>query len=298
MLDIKLYTFLSVLEHKSFTKTAEILAFTQPAVSHQINQLENDLGVKLFIRSKNGLILTPEGETVARYAKRFLAMYEKLKQDLNNTKYSNRTINVGLSHTAECNKISEVLALWGASRKGLKINLISDSSNKLLEMLENYQIDIAIVDEKPVHSFKSVLLGSDSLAFFVGNMHKKRQQDSIDIEELMEEKLVLRLPGSVTHSQLCASMEAKGLSLSMLNVILQIDNVSTIKAIVQKNIASTILPISVCTEEIKRGRLFPLNIKDFELKRQTSLIYNSQVVEESLVYSIVDTYKKQGAASL
>ena len=70
MLSSKVRTLLAVADTRNFTRAAMALSLTQPAVSHHIRQLEEELGVSLFIRQKNGLKLTPEGEIVVRYAKR------------------------------------------------------------------------------------------------------------------------------------------------------------------------------------------------------------------------------------
>ena len=73
MLDPKLDTLLLVAEKKSFTRAAQALSLTQPAVSHHISQLEQELGVRLFVRGNGDLMLTPEGETVLRYVRRMTA---------------------------------------------------------------------------------------------------------------------------------------------------------------------------------------------------------------------------------
>ena len=82
MLDIKVATLLAVAQTKNFTKAAKALSLTQPAVSNHINQLEKEFGVKIFIRGKGALILTPEGEIILKYAKRMRAMYDKLKASI------------------------------------------------------------------------------------------------------------------------------------------------------------------------------------------------------------------------
>ena len=84
MLGSKMNTFLMVSEYLNFTKAAENLNMTQPAVSQQIKLLEEEVGVKLFIRNKNGLILTQQGEIVLKYARRQKALYEKMLLSLQN----------------------------------------------------------------------------------------------------------------------------------------------------------------------------------------------------------------------
>ena len=86
MLDVKLKTLLAAAELQSFTRAGEVLSLTQPAVSHHISQLEREFGVKLFIRSKNGLTLTEEGKVVLRYAAKISGLYDSLHAELDNFK--------------------------------------------------------------------------------------------------------------------------------------------------------------------------------------------------------------------
>jgi len=79
MLGSKIETLLAVAEYQNFTKAAASLSLTQPAVSHHINQLEEELGVTLFVRGKGSLMLTPEGEIVLKYARRIKALYGKME---------------------------------------------------------------------------------------------------------------------------------------------------------------------------------------------------------------------------
>ena len=85
MLDVKLETLLTVAEVKNFTKSAEKLSLTQPAVSHHIGQLEEELNAKLFVRGKGEFKPTAEGEIVIRYAKRLKALYSKMLTELSDS---------------------------------------------------------------------------------------------------------------------------------------------------------------------------------------------------------------------
>ena len=97
MLDLKLYTLLTVIEEKSFTAAAKKLSFTQPAVTQQINSLESEYGVKIFNRDKKQITLTKEGEIIANYAKKFKAMDDKLKEELKNINSSHICLKVGIT---------------------------------------------------------------------------------------------------------------------------------------------------------------------------------------------------------
>ena len=110
MLITKTQTLITVAETRNFTKAAEILCLTQPAVSHHISQLEEELGVSLFIRKKNGLELTPEGEAAVKCAKRMGVLYNKLIKELSDIEQQPTKLSIGITHTAESNLTTEVLA--------------------------------------------------------------------------------------------------------------------------------------------------------------------------------------------
>lgn len=82
MLGTKMQTLLAVVEAQNFTRAAQALSMTQPAVSHHIKQLEEELGAPLFVRCKTGLRLTPQGEIAVKYARRLKALDEKLHLEL------------------------------------------------------------------------------------------------------------------------------------------------------------------------------------------------------------------------
>ena len=101
MLGSKIETLLAVAEYQNFTKAAASLSLTQPAVSHHISQLEEELGVTLFVRGKGSLMLTPEGEIVLKYARRIKALYGKMETEIDNSRKQLTKVRIGITHTSE-----------------------------------------------------------------------------------------------------------------------------------------------------------------------------------------------------
>lgn len=114
MLDLKLDTLLSVAEYKSFTKAAEALALTQPAVSNHISQLEKECGAKLFLRGKGEVKLTSEGQIAVTYAKRLKALHQKMLHEITDEQRHISRFRVGITHSSENNLITEMLAKYGS----------------------------------------------------------------------------------------------------------------------------------------------------------------------------------------
>lgn len=112
MLSTKLQTVLAVAEYKNFTRAAEELNMTQPAVSHHIKQLEQEVDAPLFVRNKAGLKLTPQGEIVVNYARRMKALHERMFAELQNAERHLSLLRIGITHTSESNLTVAALARY------------------------------------------------------------------------------------------------------------------------------------------------------------------------------------------
>ena len=146
MLGDKLDTLLTVYELGSFTRAAEKLSLTQPAVSHQISQIEDALGVKIFHRRKGELKLTPEGEIAVRYARRIKALYARMLQRISDEREMLRRLTVGITHTAESGLIAEVLAKYASENPGVSITILTDTINNLYDRMASFELDLAFVE--------------------------------------------------------------------------------------------------------------------------------------------------------
>ena len=131
MVDPKIESLLTVAKYGNFTRAAEVLSLTQPAVSHHIKQLENELGITIFSRKKGDLKLTSAGEIVVKYALRINAVYDRMKEVLSDRENNIERLRIGITHTAESNIIAEVLAKYGNDNPDIIITIITDSIKNL-----------------------------------------------------------------------------------------------------------------------------------------------------------------------
>ena len=162
MLDNKTETLIAVAEQKNFTRAAEALSLTQPAVSHQISQLEQSLGAKLVNRKKGELTLTQEGEIAVRYARILTSMDQKMHMEIADSKRNIKKLRIGLTHTSESTFATEVLARYGNEYPNVSITVFTDTIKNLYDMLGNFEIDLAITDGKVSNpSLNSVMIDTD-----------------------------------------------------------------------------------------------------------------------------------------
>lgn len=293
MVDVKLFTLLKVYETGNYTRAAEKLSLTQPAVSQHIKQIERDLGTVVFDRSGGKIRPTPEGMLVIQYAERVVSLYENLQRALEDKRKSIDRLRVGITHTSESNIVTEVLAQYAEQFDNMKITIQTDTISNLYEMLKTYKIDIAIVEGAVADpSINSVMLDTDSLVLCVSNEHPLAKRSLVTIEELKKEKMILRLPSSGTRNLFAANLESRNLSLEDFNVTLEVDNIATIKDLVRRNYGVSILARSACMDELKKGKITVLPIENLSMIREVNILYHHTFKHAEILQDIVRIYNE------
>lgn len=294
MLDPKLDTLLLVAEKRNFTRAAQALSLTQPAVSHHISQLEQELGVRLFVRGNGDLMLTPEGETVLRYVRRMKALEKKMAEELQEAGRRLTRLRIGITHTAESSIVAEVLARYTNENPGISITIITDNINNLYDMLENFELDLAVVEGRSTRpELSALMLDTDYLVCVLANTHPLSHSSMITLDEIRQEKLILRLPNSETRVRFESALAAIGESIADFQVILEVDNVATIKDLIRKNLGNSILARSACMDELRKGKLTALPIENLSMTRETNLVYHRDFAHKETLQDILALYKKQ-----
>ena len=199
MIDQKVYSLIKVAEKGSYTRAANSLGLTQPAVSQHIRMLEDELQVRLFEHSHNQIHLTAEGEVAVDYAKRLVSLEENMYRAVKNEKQKITSLTVGISHTMECSKVVGALASFADRDAGMMIKIITESTVSLYRKLRNLELDFAVVAGRSADAgLQYIQMDTDSLVLAVAPDHPLAQKETITIDELKKEQLILRLPTSNT----------------------------------------------------------------------------------------------------
>ena len=291
MIDLKIKTLLTVAEEKNFTKAANKLNLTQPAVSHQIKELEDELQEQLFIRKKGDIIPTPIGDIVLNYARKFVAMHNKMLDDIKHNHKIN--IKLGITHTAESNKITEIIGSYLINNPGLSVTIITDTTNNLYKMVENYELDLAIVDNKKNVKLNYLPLDTDYLVCVVNNNSPLAKKKIVTLKELKKENLILRLDSSYTRKLFESTLESINESINSFKIILELDNIETIKDLVRKDMGVSILAKNTCIDEVNRKKLTILTIENLSMVRKNYIIYTDYFNYIDNVKELINHYNKE-----
>lgn len=293
MIDNKLYTLLKVYECRNYTRAAQQLSITQPAVSQHIKALEGELGVKLFEHANGELLVTRQCEETVRFAKKIVGLYNNLYQSMRDDKSQTTHLTIGITHTAESNAIAEVLAKYCAENEGTSIKMITDSINNLYTMLKTYELDLAIVEGRvPDPSIHYLLLDTDYLVLAVSTKHPFASRSMVTLNELKKERMILRLPDSNTRNLFVAHLESNNMSINDFNVVLEVDNMATIKDLIRRNFGVSILARSVCLDELRKGKITVLPVENLSMMREINLAYYGDFNQFDVLHGIMKIYNE------
>lgn len=293
MIDYRVRTLLTACEQGSFVAAAKVLCITQPAVSQQIRSLEEDLGVRVFDRGNGKLNLTPQGEIVLRCAKKMAGLESMLRADLDDSVTMADHLIIGITHTAESNPIAEALARFCAENPGFSIKIITDSISNLYNKLITYELDLAIVTERRQgDDLRFLQLDTDYLVLAVSPTHPFAKRSEVTLDELRQERMILRLPNSATRNQLTVHLESNNMSINDFNVILEVDNLATIKDLIRRDFGVSILPKSVCLDEIRKKKMVVLPIENLSVMREFNIAYRSDFSHMDILKQMVHLYNE------
>ena len=274
MIDVKIKTLLTLDSLGSYTKAAEALSLTQPAVSHHIKRLEEEYGIHIFVKGKHKLKPTPEGAVLLKYAHRAMALSLKVQQAIEDCRKEIHSLTVGITPTASDILVPQVLAAYCSKHPRVHIQIVRGTIKNIDSMLKFFEIDFAIVDGviKSANT-NSILLGTDYLGLVVSPRHPFAKRASVRLEEVQQEKLILRSKKAETRRLFDSYLVSHGYHLKDFNVIMEIDSVSSIKEIIMANLGITVISHNVCLEEERDGKLVIVPIENCQMVRQINLIF-------------------------
>lgn len=137
--------FLMVSQEENITKAAQLLHVTQPTLSRQLMQLEDELGVKLFERSNHSIVLTSDGLLLKRRAQEIVSLAEKTKRELTTEKELSGEIEIGSGEFKSFSLLADVIAAFSEKHPGVRFHLNSGNADTLKERLENGGLDIGLL---------------------------------------------------------------------------------------------------------------------------------------------------------
>lgn len=299
MEDHKLKVFCAVAETKSFSKASEIIHLTQPAVSLQIQAIEEAFETKLFDRTSNTVMLTPTGEILYNYAKEILGLYAAIEKDIGEiTGLVKGNISVGASTTIGNYLMPAVISDFKRAFPKITIQLIVGNTKRIVELLKAGNLNLGIVEgEAGSYKVMTEKLLSDELSLIVAPFHPWAKKKEISIHEIIKEPFILREDGSGTRQVIEKYLSKMGIAVQSLKISSIIGSTEAIKEAVENGIGVSIVSKWAVRKEGRYGTIHTLGFKEIRMLRDFSLIFNknsisSYAADELLGYLKSYPYEK------
>ncbi len=293
MEDHKLKVFCTVAETKSFSKTSEIIHLTQPAVSLQIQALEEIYETKLFDRSSGTINLTASGEILYKYSKEILGLYAKAEKDIGKiTGLIKGSIKIGTGTTVGNYILPSVIVDFKKTHPKIKIHVIIGNTKRVVELLNSGVVDFAILgDAKPSGKLLVEPLVTDELFIIAPSFHPWAKKKVVSIVEMAKEPYVLREEGSATREIVERYFSDHGFSVNEMPVALILGSIGSVKEAVERGMGVSVVSKWAIRKEIKNGTLKMLVPKEGRILRKFSLVIQKNSVLTHAVDEFVSYLK-------
>jgi DNA-binding transcriptional LysR family regulator len=275
----------------SFTKAAEALHMTQPAVTFQVRQLEEHFNTRLFDRTHNRISLTEAGRKVFSYADRIFELYSEMENLVREiTGEISGALTIGASTTIAEYMLPTLLGDFKERYPDVTIHLKVSNTEGIVSMVENNTIDLGVV-EAPVAN-KNLVVESckrDQLVAIVPPHHPVAKLEKVDFSHLLEYPFICREEGSGTREvigdYLCQQLECN----ASLKVAMELGSPEAVKGAVEAGMGVSVVSRATIQKELRLGTLVAVNL-DPPLDRPFSFVHQKQkfrlrVMEELLEFA-------------
>jgi DNA-binding transcriptional LysR family regulator len=262
-----LRVFYEAAKRQNFTRAADKLCITQPAVTAQVRALEEALDLKLFRREKRQVVISDAGALLLRYAQRIFDLEEEMERALGQVRGGKRAmLRVATTKTYARYVMPELISRYREAHPRVKLVLDEGSSLEVCRALQEQRDELGIVAAGPEAKGLTLLPFRDEpVCLFAAPEHPLARRGAIRFEDLDGQLIIMREEGSSLHRLVKARLQERGVSPV---VLLQTSNSDLIKEMVQKGQGVAFLVRSAVEEDVRLGRLTVVPILDEKLSLQ------------------------------
>ena len=269
----QLQIFEAVAQTQSYTRAAERLHMTQPAVSMQMKQLEETVGLDLFERQGKKIVITMAGEKLRKHANKIINRFEVLKSSINKLKKGQlEQIKISAATTAN-HFVTHMMAEFSRLHKEINITLDITNRETLVTQLQNYDPDFVIMGEPPSKlDLDSQLIMENPLIVIASPQHplvRKYKSKTIPMKEVIKESFVVREEGSGTKAAIRRHFKKEGYDFISSY---EMSSNESIKHAVVAGLGLGIVALHTIKLELEASKLVILDVENFPLERYWHLV--------------------------
>ncbi|HRE16578.1 MAG TPA: LysR family transcriptional regulator [Rhodocyclaceae bacterium] len=294
MADRRLQVFHAVAIERNFTRAAESLFMSQPAVTFQIRQLEERYQVRLFERTPGNVTLTAAGELMFHYAEKIQALNDELERRLGDMTGEMRGIlAIGASTSLAESVLPGILAEFNATYPQVRPRLIVGNAENIVGQVVSRTLEVALVGGRVDHvEVECIICSEDTLDAYCAPDYPLAKVKAVSAKHLREYEYITREPGSGSRAAAEAWFSANGVKAEQLKTLMELGSPEALKQLVRGGAGFTIAPHLIFADDVECSRLVRIPLKP-ALTRPLTLIYPKDRFRSRLVSTFIDFVRQQ-----
>lgn len=289
MADRRLQVFYTVAKQLSFTKAAELLFMTQPAVTFQVKQLEEHFNSRLFERAHGRIALTPAGELVMDYAERIIGLSHEMETRVSElTGKISGPLLIGASTTIAEYMLPRLLGEFKRLHPDTQARLTVANSETIEHKVAEHTLDLGLI-EAPSHNPNLItrVCCEDDLVVICAPQSALSKRDTVTPQEVARGPYISRETGSGTRECIDDFFKQNSVSLDEVNLSMELGSREAIKGAVAAGLGVAIVSTTTVSKEVRLGELVTVPL-DPPLRRQLSLVYPPEKFRSKLLQAFLD----------
>ncbi|MXO34768.1 LysR family transcriptional regulator [Apibacter sp. B3889] len=281
MSDFRLKIFYAVAKNLSFTKAAEELYISQPAVTKNIKELESEYDLTLFLRKGNKIELTDAGKILLIHSEKIMNIYKQIQYDFDLLKENfSGTFQLGASTTLGQYLLPALMSQFHSKHPKIKMSLITANTEEIEKYLIEKKIELGMVEGKPKNKqLKYLPFLKDEIVAIAHTSQEISKKEILTLDELKKVPLVLRELGSGSLDIIRDAFQAVNIQLKDLNIAMHLGSTEGIKSYLTHTNSIGFISIAAVTKDIKKGEFQVIDIEGIDIKRWFYFVYKQGVPE-------------------
>ena len=272
---LQLEHFLAVTDERTFTRAAERVCRTQPAVSQSIKKLEEEVGAPLFARDGHEVSLTEAGRVLAEYARRIVRLRdEALRQVTEIKSLQSGTLAIAAHEAAAVYLLPGPLRAYLQKYPDIKIGIYRSRLAEIPRQVMDREVDVGFVKEEPAfHELQWVEVYADQLLCVASPKHPLAGNPEVHIRDLAAEQFVLHHLCSTTTDAILRLFEQSG---TRCRIVAELWSFENIKSFVREEVGLAIVPGVTVRQELRDRTLVRIPLRELSIPRRTLMVYREQ----------------------
>lgn len=285
----QLHTFATAAELESFTRAAQSLAVTQPAVSQQVAGLEKELGISLFQRAGRSVRLTEAGRRFYGYTRRALDLLEDARHDVGGTQATVcGTLHIATCTTPHESLLPDLLARFHELYPEVRETVTVSDTSEATIAVETGEADVGIVAEQPHDTrLRAQAISCIELVLVAAPTHPIAGEVNITTSQLCSVSLIIRQLGSASRRCVERALQEAGVSLDDLTIAMEMNSNEAIRLAVQQGAGVAFLPPSAVQREIAEGELIAMSVAGIQPRLHFYVITDTDRMPTSSVRALL-----------